>query len=356
MYFSLNLKLPLLTVLSLPFLGCTSYQQTLYANNYDHSTLAAKNVTVPSYTKTKGTIFPMLNAPSLISAMVEAKSFASSTSSRFFYRFADNKSKRTKSFFFEGGDIYALSRALKDKNLFGDVRYGNTLIISSTKKFTVNIAKDTRKGYEEIRKKLRNIPGVSKMRITTGAQPKIKYTATPHGLEAVKKTIHAYNRKKGMSFGVKVGAAMSLNEIVKKLYPYNVISHFEGENYIVNSNGVIINTITDLNRLLNKRGKSIQKRNVVGENGEKMISFAISRYAPIILDHPYTIRTIVQELGKRKGIDYEVMVDSNIPVNKHVQINKLADLNRYLKDTTGQTIRTSKGKNGVVKVHSGGHR
>jgi len=397
--------------------GCAS-TTGMGESSYDSSTVSPRSVTTPKYSTAKGIVFPALNSPSIHDALVEAKSFASSTSRRFSYKFKETSIGRVGPFYFPGGNIFALKGAIEKKGIFADVVGASSLAMYRTKRATKalphfnkkntstltrglkringvsgvslssgassvsytytlaakakaeklissfsrtykthratkNLPTLNKKDTARLKRGLSSISGVTSVKISGGNTPVVSYTYTTLAKDKADKYLHSFRRSLGATVGVKANDGMTIKDIVQRLYPYETISHFEDERYVVNSGGVLINDMRELNHVLNRRGKSIKHIKVYDEAGKKVSSFVVSEFKPLILDHPYTIKTALKELGDLKGVRYETLVDGNIPVNKSVRINKLEDLNRYLKETTGQTLKARKTKQGTVIIKAG---
>lgn len=502
-----------------------------WAFNYDSSTVKTSSVTVPTYSAPGAIVFPMLNAPSLREAMVEAKSFADATSRRFFYELLDEEAKRKSPFYFPGGTIYALKDTLKEFNLYADVSYSNTIKIYSKKKQTIKlqifdtytpllnalkgnpymrnvslrgtvltldtypkgedqlgglihgftvehtlkkrtvklpalesknlliqklravkgirnvksegntltfvgtsgtlaqasaVVEDFKgihtlesrfvtigsvesknvliqklkkikgiqsvkeqsdsvalvgtanaldqassiagsyaaahtvdsyfdkigvsKSHNELLTSLKKVKGIQNASIVHTPYLGVQYTATKDALPIAKDKIRYFNAEKTEAMGVEVASNTKDNTIrgvLEKMYPYNKISHFDGESDEISYSGAIAN-IDQLNEILHNEGKTISQYEFNAQDGSKKYSFTVGKYHPIILNRPYTVKTLIKELSAQSGVDYDVSFDANIPVNKNVKIEKLEDLNKYLKKTTGQSFEAKKVNKKVV--------
>lgn len=335
---------------ALIFGGCSSVHSIgAPSSGYDVSTLASPFVTVPVYQTPTAIIFPQIASSNIREGLIEAKDFAKSTSRRFFFHIKDTQAKIRGPFIFAGGDINSLRDTVASCGVFADVLYTNTLLVSSEKTVTLPIAET--KDAKSLTKKLRAIKGVSNVKVIgVGQEPTATLTATPNALKEAKRTIEMHNVKKNASFGFKTEGEISLLEACKKLYPYANVTYFDGSNHKIDKNGVVIRNIDDVNRVLAEDNKKIEKVYIDKKDGTKEMSFIVSKYQPIVLDRPYTLKGLVKEIGKRQNIEYVVNMDTNVPVNKNVKIEKLEDLNQYLRNTTGHTFSVKKSESGNVVI------
>lgn len=329
----------------------------LTAYNYDSSTVAPDKITIPIYTKAKPFVLPEVHTPSLIEGMIELDSYAEAIGRRFSYKISSNKIKKISPFNFEGGDIYALKASLEGHNLSVDVLAGSTIRISKAKprkrtetRITTVVA--DAKDYAPLITDLKKINGVKNIKVIKSQGNLISFIVSDESKKRANEAVALFNAARNMNVPVKVTNNTTVRQIVEKMHPYKVIPPFEGESTVVNTTSGVIATMDQLDKELNKQKKTITSYPYQA-NGKFGVSFTLGQYEAIVLDRPYTIKTLVKKLGKQNGIDYRVTFDANIPVNKNVRIKKLEDLNKYLKATTGHSFKQKKKKGQIIIVPGG---
>ncbi|MBD3822935.1 MAG: hypothetical protein IE916_00300 [Epsilonproteobacteria bacterium] len=171
-------------------------------------------------------------------------------------------------------------------------------------------------------------------------------------LEADRKAT-AEMEKRRLARGQGIYEGVTLLQIVQRLYPNESVVPFEHGEFEIGFSEQKVTSINDLDAVLKRRKKTIRKIKVTNAEGKKQLSFVVADYKPIMLNKPYTIKTIVKELGEQTGINYELDFDGNVPVDKTVKIEKLEDLNQYLKRATG-TEMSAQTSNGTVYINKRG--
>lgn len=340
---------------------------------------------------------PFVNKSSMAGGLTEIKDYAASVGRRFDYRFKDTRAKRLSPFVFNGGSIYALQEYIKSLGAYSDVVGGSSITIYSTKTTSMYAEKGNTK---KLLKEIKRLGGVQRV-WKKGSD--VVFTATPQGEHDAKVLVSTYNiqriayiAKKKADVRAKEEAKhlakkrkeeakikrakekeakrlaklekqkqirlakqkydpskTTLYEVVKRINPgVNIMMFVEGD-LILGADGVRIKNEKELNNYLKaKKKKEIQRVYVIDEAKKKRLTYAVNEFEPIVLDHPQTIRGVVELISARNGKDYEINFDGNVPVNKNVKIEKLEDLNTYLRRTTGTTIKSHKTKSGVIVVES----
>jgi len=266
--------------------------------SYDKTTTSVKVATpTRGISEVKTIVFPSIVASSVYEGMQEAKDYSSATSQRFIYKIKDLSAKVKGSFKFNGGSLMELANYLDTLELFTEIKQGNTLIISSKKYFSIPL-----KGSSAaiVKKELRKTPGVTNISIINGSA---KFTST----------------KKQYRKAISIVAQGQQNKTSPAVLPKEQIT-------------------------INTKAPSI-KGNGYGKN-----TVVVIRGGGIDLDKPYTVKTFLRKLGRETGKSYDVYADTNIPVDRTVRIKGVADLNKYLKKTTGVSISAKTTKSGLIIV------
>ena len=73
--------------------------------------------------------------------------------------------------------------------------------------------------------------------------------------------------------------------------------------------------------------------------------------AGIKLDHPMTVQRFFKDLGGQNLKNYIVRGNANIPMNKNITLYNSKDLSKYLRNVSGNRLRTKRdGKYIIVEV------
>lgn len=368
--------------------------------SYDGSTMGVSNNNIHPM-QNPGTLpplnLPFVNKSSMVGGLTEIKDYATSVGRRFDFRFKDTRAKQLAPFVFNGGNIYTLQKYIKSLGAYSDVVGQNFITIYSTKTTSMYAEKgNTKKLLREI-KRLNGVKRVWKK------GNDVIFTSTPQGEHDAKVLVSTYNIQKIAYLAKKKADARAkqealllakkrkeaekikrakekeakrlarierekqirlakqkydpskttLYEVVKRINPGVNIMMFVDGDLIIGADGVRIKNEKELNNYLKaKKKKEIQRVYVIDEEKKKRLTYAVNEFEPIILDHPQTIRGVVELISERNGKDYEINFDGNVPVNKNIKIEKLEDLNTYLRRTTGTTIKSHKTKTGVIVVES----
>jgi len=318
-----------------------SLSSMLYASAYyDASTVGSSVITTPSYSTPSTMILPLINTPTLGEGIVEAKSFAEATGRRFSVKLSKNNLRSRKPFFFRGGNIHSFAKAIRRCDLFADV-HENTVSVYEIKKIVFPLESTNSKYVNQLKRDISSISGISNLRLNRRSK-KISFTGTQSALSSAFVLVEGYNNmikteklKKCYAKIAKANAAM-----LKKALPKVTKS----------SGNAVATPVSPVNNPVPKTSASSYP---VIPNSATPAKTAVSNQK-IILDRPYTIRSIIHKLSERDKKKYKVMIDGNIPVDKGVSIGKIEDLNKYLQRSTGRFLLIRKKKNGTIIVDAKG--